>query len=195
MTDPVTRDPVSSITLAVEALLTSAFSTAWTIQHVPLPLTLKEFARIVQSLPWIGIGWTQSDPGSEAGRLPIYRHDLQLVFIMRNQVGPNRFFGDALGPGLYPSIDAAARLLHGRAIDDIGTLTVGKTSQAYSDAYGEMDLAVGLIEFSAFSSLSPVRSLDDLPDFARLAATWDFDQGSTGPADSLTDIITPEGTT
>jgi len=188
----MSADPVTLFTRGIEKILRELLPSKWAIEHVPAQLTLTEFKRLLNVTPFIGIAWSKTDIGDGAGRSPILGMTALLTFCVRNVSRTARFMSDDAGPGLYSSMEASRILLHGRSIEEIGTVTVTACSQAYADGYGEMDIAVGLMTVQASTIASRADSVADLPDFARLATTWDFDQGSNGPADNLTDVIEVE---
>lgn len=188
-------DPVTLFTLGIEKILRELLPTQWAIEHVPAQLTLAEFKKLLQSTPFVGIAWSKTDIGEGAGRSPILDMTVLLTFCIRNPRRIARFMADDAGPGLYPAMEASRMLLHGRNITDIGTVTVTSCSQAYADGYGDMDIAVGLMTVKADTIVSRAAGVADLPDFARLASTWNFEQDSDGPADNLTDVIEVETAT
>jgi hypothetical protein len=188
-------DPITAMTRGIETILRELLTSRWSIEHVPDPLTMQEFQRLLQATPFVGIAWTKTTIGPEAGRRPMMTPIIKLTFCVKNTSRSGRLLGDDAGPGLYPAMEAARMLLHARAIDVIGTLSVTECSQVYADGYGQMDLALGQMTIQTVTAAENAATVADLPDFRRLATSWDFSQESDGPADDLTDIIIPEAQT
>jgi len=186
-------DAITTLATGIEAILRERFpASRWHMEHVPTPLTLQEFQRLLGQTPWIGIAWSETRSGASAGRSTPVALAATVTLCLKNPGRPGRLFGDDAGPGLYPSAELARLALHGRAIDGIGTLGVVRTGQAYSDGHGDLSVAIAVLEVEATTrALTPIAEGDEPPDFERLATSWDLAAGDGGPAGDLTDIIEP----
>lgn len=184
-------DPISEMHTAIEPLLRPYFKRErWTIEAVPFPLSLKEFLRLASSTPFIGISWKEFQVDTNAGRQLKGIHQLQVTMVVKNAEGrPARFFGDRLGPGLYPSLATAAGALHGKTLSNIGTLQVTRAGQSYADGWGDLGGTVGLIELSCRELLCPMLSeVEEAPDFVQLVSAFELQPPVDG-RDPVTDTI------
>jgi hypothetical protein len=187
-------DAISTLTTGIADILAERFPVnRWTIEHVPMLMTMEEFKRVLGMTPWLGISWREVRPDPNAGRSTPERLAATVTVIVKNAGGKaGRLLGDGAGPGLYPSVELARHSLHTRAIEGIGTLVVTRAGQAYSDGWGDLTVAVGVIELEALTRTPrPIGEGEEPPDFASLATTWDFALGEDSPADNATDIIEP----
>lgn len=185
-------DAISALTTGIAAILREQFpEERWTIEHVPFQLTLVEFKRVLGSTPWLGVSWRESRPDANAGRATPLSVDAQVTVVVKNAGGrAGRLLGDGAGPGLYPSTELARLALHGRAIDGIGTLAVTRSGAAYSDGYGDLSVAIAVIELGVVTKTpSPIVAGAEPPEFATLATTWDLAPGQGSPAEPVTDTI------
>jgi hypothetical protein len=187
-------DAISTLTMGIADILAERFPVnRWKIEHVPWPLTMEEFKRVLGTTPWMGISWREVRPDPDAGRSTPETLSASITVIVKNATGKaGRLLGDAAGPGLYPSVQLARLSLHTRKIEGIGTLSVTRCGQAYSDGWGDLAVAIGVIELETVTKAAlPIAAGDEPPDFASLATTWDFALGEDSPADNATDIIEP----
>lgn len=184
-------DSISDIHLALEPLLRPYFARdRWQIDTVPMPLSLGEFTRLMRMTAWIGVGWEQFRPAPGGGRQLLGNHDLTLTMCVKNNagIGP-RLLGDRLGPGLYPSLVTAAVALHGRTVEDVGTLQVTSVAQSYADGYGDLTAAIGVVKLTCNTKLSPpFDTAADAPDFARLVSAFELQPPADGRG-PVTDTI------
>ena len=184
-------DPISDMHLAIEPLLRPYFVAGkWQIDAVPHPLSLGEFQRLLGVAPWIGIAWREFKVDANAGRQLKGAHSLMLTMAVKNASGrAARLFGDRLGPGLYPSLATAAGALHGRTIAGLGTLQVTRAGQAYADGFGDLTVAIGVVELTCVTLMTPLADeVEAAPDFARLVSSFELLPPSDG-RDPLTDTI------
>ncbi|MCX5497324.1 hypothetical protein OSH11_21685 [Kaistia dalseonensis] len=186
-------DIVSQLARSVETLLRERFpENRWTIEHVPTPMTIEEFKRLLGVTPWIGIGWQAIEPGATAGRRTPVTIKMQATICLKNEGRSGRLLGDSAAAGLYPAMELARLTLQGRTIADFGTISVTRAGQAYADGYGSLAVAIGVIDFEVPAVLAtPLGAGDVSPGFAVLATDWDFAPGEGSPADDPTDIIEP----
>lgn len=185
-------DAISALTTGIAAILRERFpESRWTIEHVPTPMTMAEFKNVIGYTPFIGISWRELQPGQNAGRATPVTLAATVTVIVKNATGKaGRLLGDGAGPGLYPAIELARLALHARQIDGVGTLAVTRSGQAYSDGWGDLTVAIGVIELEvATTTPRPIGAGEEPPEFAHLATTWDFAPGEGSPADNVTDII------
>ncbi len=185
-------DAISALTTGIAAILRERFpESRWTIEHVPTPMTLKEFERVIGMTPFIGVSWREIQPGPNAGRATPEKMAATATLVVKNASGKaGRLLGDGAGPGLYPAMELARLALHTRAIEGVGTLGVTRSSQAYSDGWGDLTVAIGVIELEVPTTTPrPIGAGEETPEFAGLATTWDFAPGEGSPADNVTDII------
>lgn len=184
-------DPISDMHLAIEPLLRPYFVAGkWQIDAVPHPLSLGEFQRLLGVSPWIGIAWREFTPAANAGRLLKGTHSLMLTLAVKNASGRvARLFGDRLGPGLYPALATAAGALHGRTVQGLGTLQVTRAGQAYSDGFGDLTVAIGVVELTCHTVMTPMADqVEAAPDFARLVSSFDLQPPADG-REPVTDTI------
>lgn len=189
-------DPITAVHQAVEARLRTAFGgERWTFELVPSPMTIDEFKAIVmKSTPWLGFAWRSIEPDANAGRTITGRLGFTLTICIRNQGRAARFLGDRLGPGLYASALAAAALLHGLTVTDVGTLAVTRAASAFADGWSDMSIAIATVDVDVSVDLSDVlAAIATSDDFLRLVTAWDLDSADGQAAGEPTDTILPRG--
>jgi hypothetical protein len=117
---------------------------------------------------------------------------MRLTVCIKNNGRSGRLLGDSAAAGLYPAMELARMTLQGRTLVDIGTFSVTHAGQAYADGYGELAVAIGVVEFEVGGFLAvPLGEGEAAPGFATLVTNWDFAPGEGSPADNPTDITEP----
>ena len=184
-------DPISEIHLAIEPLLRPWFpADRWQIDTVPSPLSLGDFQRLMRGTAWMGIAWREFRIEQGAGRQLKGVHDLMLTIAVKNVSGiQQRLMGDRLGPGLYPALATAAGALHGRNLVDYGSLHVTRAGQAYAEGYGDLTVAIGVVELQCMTMHAPnLGEPAAAPDFTKLVSDWVLSPAIEG-APAATDTL------
>jgi len=184
--DPNSADPISALHQRIEPLLRPYFVAGrWHIEPMPWPLTLAEFRALLGMTPWIGISWTEFALASST-RAMDGTHKLRLTICVKNPGRAARFFGDRLGPGLYPSLVTAAGALHGHTLGDFGTLQVSRAAQLYADGYGDANIAIGIVDLECHSRLGDVLgAAAAAPSFAQLVSSFSLSTNAGAAAGDL----------
>jgi hypothetical protein len=171
MTDVAAPDVFTELSKAIEARLRLAFAAdKWHFEIVPDPMTVQEFERLTGMTPMLALAWRKFTQSAQ-GRAPSGDVTMGLTVIVKNQAGrPGRFYGDALGPGLFPAVRAAITMLHGYSVGgNCGTIDVGEAAMTYAEGAANMALAMARIEMTCFVKFPP----ETAEDFLRHTSTFE----------------------
>lgn len=165
-------------------------SSSFTIERVPQTMTIKEFERVVRTVPFIGLAWTGFRPDGANTNGRITKGDMlwRLVLVYKATSGlDSRFKGDRRGIGLDAMIDVAVLLLNGAVFDGIGTAQVASANAVTADGWIDDALVIAQVDFSVKFSATPARlNLADPGTFAALGITWMIDGAEDdGPTDEI----------
>ena len=162
-------------------------------QHgfVPAKVTAKEWGKLTTRTPFVGLGWNDVAPASNAGRL-FAGESVWTVFLTARNAGSigARYFGDAQGPGLFTMAQVAAAVLHGFTIEGVGSVMVRRVANAFGEEWDDGQ-AIALVDVAVSTVLDipdAIGAPDDLGLFKTLAATWNFATEGVGQ-DEMTDVI------
>lgn len=178
-------DPITTIHAAVTVALRPFFpARQWHIEAMPSPLTLNEFKALTGRTPWLGISWGAFEPGQGSTRALNGDQQLRVTVCVKNPLREARFFGDRVGPGLYPALSTVASVIHGTAVDGVGTLLVSRVAQLFADGYADDTIAIGAVDVrcnTAFGDWNGEAA--SAPAFAHLISQFELDagDGSTRP--------------
>ncbi len=192
----VTPGPLSTIAQALDARLQQAFpTTLFAHDFVPGKITPAVWKYLTRRLPFVGIGWTDLGDGNNR-RFFDGKSRWSVILAIKNPSGPGaRYFGDALGPGLFSLAEAATVLLHGYTIPEIGSVAVLRVSDVYVDGFADDDMAMCAIDLEVSTAMRVADVLTNIPNttdwFNTLqiewnAANWD---GSTTVLINDTDTV------
>jgi hypothetical protein len=173
--DPV-LDPISLSIDAVKGRLETHFNgRLWHYSEQPETMSHLQFKTLVNKCPHIAIGWAGFQGDGKGQRLFKGDIGIRVWVVVRNPRQPDRFRGDALGPGLYPAAMLATQLLQGLSIDGIGSLQVKSVAPAYAQGFVDEDISVAMIDTSVLTTLGDVAgAVGDLPPFAGLRVDWEL---------------------
>ena len=181
-------DPISTVAASVETRLRTWFpKEKWDFFHVPAALSLEEFRRHVRRLPMFALAFRSLIPADNCGRKfkGIITFSLTLVVRNQNAATGARFFGDRLGPGLFPTLSSAIAALHGWTVRDLGTFSVGNISQTFAEGWNDLDTALATFEIKALISFDDVLGeVGKAPEFLSLLTHWDL-QTEEEPIDTI----------
>lgn len=140
------------------------------IALIPAAIKKTDMDRLVARKPFIGIAWTGYKP--DASRTLSGVASWTVLLGCDNASGVDaRLKGDTKGIGLFGMITAAAGVLHGWTIADIGAVSVTAVDPADTDAWADSRLAIAAIDIALPFTLDAV-SPDDPADFLSLGLTW-----------------------
>lgn len=149
-------------------------------QHdiVPAHLNAKEWRRLTHRTPFIGLGWNDIEANPEGGR-PFDGHARWTVFLVtKNARGTHeRYWGDALAPGLFAMVHAAIAVLNGYTIPDIGTAEATRSANLYAEGWDDDAMAMASIDLSvgiSFGLADILSAPADMGLFHTLGISWDF---------------------
>lgn len=179
----------------IEPLLTERLRLAFTektfsLERVPAVLSIKEFERIVRQAPLLGLAFAGITLDKNSGRRmqAAMRWRLFLIVTATRDLR-TRFSGDAQDIGLDAMTDAAAALLQGWSVPEVGDVTVTAIEAVYADGWADEATVVNQIDFEVAYSASPAMLKLATPgDFRELAVTWPVNGG-----DAATETIHPQG--
>lgn len=159
---PLPATTVLHATLAaLQAQLALVFPPAQFIQVIlPPKLTAPAWRELTRRTPMIGIGWNSVTPLQPPSRILTGTTRWSVFLVVRNQAGPApRFLGDALGPGLFDLVSAAAGVLHGHTIPGIGTAFVTGVSNTVGMDWDMEDLVLACLDLDVGATLPTASSL------------------------------------
>lgn len=185
---PVLPDPLSKVGQALMAQLAALFPPAsFELRVVPAPLTAKVWTELTRRMPFVGLGWNgfeATGPTPTGGVQGMARYSVFLA--VRNAKGPmERYYGDALGLGLFAMVSVAAAGLNQWKMPGVGSVIVTKVDHSSFDGADEnMALAVLDIEVKGVA-LDVAGSVTGftLSEFQKLAASY-VENGETLVADN-----------
>lgn len=189
MPAPATRFDL--IADALTARLRQAFpSPTFDLQLMPPAPSKAEWERLTRTRPFVGLAWAGFEPGRQARSLA--GSAKWIVYLVCDNVGSGEalFRGDSRGIGLFGMVQAAAAMMHGATIDDIGSTTVTQIESLWREDWAADDAAIAAIgvDVGATLSTAPAGGVD-LDDFLRLTCAWAIpapDGSAPMPTDTLT---------
>jgi len=182
-------DPISAVARAIETRLRTYFpEKKWDFRHVPAALTLAEFKSHVSRNPLLALAFRSLPPASNSGR--IFQGDIELVLtivVMNQNAGTGaRFFGDKLGPGLFPSLATVIGALNGWTCKGVGTFFVGRSDQTYAEGWDSMNMALASVDITARIMFDDVLGeASKAPEFLTLLTNWDVRPADNEPDDDI----------
>lgn len=200
------RDPITAVSLGIAPLLAGYFDPRkWGAPKVVgLPFTSTHMARLTDKTPALHIGFDGFAFGAPgAARIFGGAASFALVIVCRAAgAAPEAAqLGDKLGPGLYPSLITAAYALHGRIVDDVGTLRVTRLAQAGAEGWLDKGIAAGIVSFEVSTGLRDfLGEAESAPDFTRLVSDFEVNLPADAGPDAVPaiemggDITLPGGT-
>lgn len=187
MTAPVRPvDPITATSKAIGPLLAPYFDPKkWgAVEPIALPLTHETFKRICTTTPKLYLGFESIANEKAATRQFAGPLTFRLLVVVKNPVTRGAgFYGDAGGPGLYPSLIGAVAALHGRTIGD-GSIEVKSTNQVTAEGWADLNALVGYVDFSLHVSLDDILGESAAADdFRRLVSAFEVNVADDPEAD------------
>lgn len=147
---------------------------AFTIERVPQVMTVKEFERLSQLSPFIGLAWVGLRAANDSGRLLKGSMLWRLILIFKASNGlQTRFKGDARGLGLDAMVDVSIALLHGWTIKNTGHVEVTGANSVIADGWSDDNVVIAQVDFQVLCAVSPANlNLITPEDFRGLSANW-----------------------
>ena len=180
---------------ALQARLDLVFPSQNFVQVVlPPKITPVAWKELTRRTPMIGLGWDSIDPMKPASRLLSGVSRWSVFVVVRNQRGPEpRLLGDRLGPGLFDLVQAAAGVLHGHTIDQVGTCFVTGVHNAIGADWDMEDLVLACLTVEVGATLPNASELVEEPAgiLKSLGVSWTFPAFPAG--DALQDTPMPFG--
>lgn len=127
-------------------LLRAAFKAPlFDVQLMPPAPSKAEWDRITRQRPFVGLAWAGFEPGKQLRVLQ--GGSKWIVYLVVDNVGDiaARWVGDSRGIGLFGMVTAAGYLLHGRAIDGVGSITVTGIDSLYREDWADDASAIAAI--------------------------------------------------
>lgn len=184
---------------AMEPMITERLRLAFpekdfTIERIPQTLTIKEFERLSQLSPFIGLAWTGFKPDGENNRITkgamLWR--LVLIFKASNSL-QTRFKGDTRGLGLDAMIDVAIVLMNGWTLPGIGTSHVTLANSVIADGWTDDSIVIAQVDFEIrFTSTLAIYKLFTPEDFTAIGATWAVQPQLDGAPEVSDEIQLPQ---
>jgi hypothetical protein len=176
---------------ALQAQLALVFPANEFIQVVlPPKITPGAWKELTRRTPMIGLGWDAFAPESPSSRRLIGDTTWSIFLVVRNQAGPTpRFLGDALGPGLFDLVSAAAAVLHGHTIWGVGTAFVTAINNTIGMDWDMEDLVLACLSVKVGATLPTAADLvadTGAGILQEMGITWTF------PHDPSVTVVTDE---
>ncbi|MQT14390.1 hypothetical protein [Segnochrobactrum spirostomi] len=182
------RDPLTLLHEAIAGALRDGLGARWRIEPIPWPMTVDELQQLIKKAPVAAVAFTGFRPDG-GGRVLSGEAQFAVLVIVTSTKLPERFLGSTAAPGLYRGVMAAAKAVHGLTVTGLGSLAAGEIRQSYSDGYGSLQLALGVVPVTTHVVVGDVLGWEgDLSEFDSLATTW-----PTAPGAPTDDITLPVG--
>lgn len=182
------RDPLTLLHEAIAGALRAGLGARWQIEPIPWPMTVEELQQLLKKAPVAAVAFTGFRPDG-GGRVLSGEAQFTILVIVTSTKLPERFLGSPAAPGLYRGLMSSAKAVHGLTIDGLGSLVVGEVRQSYSDGYGSLQLALGVVPATAHVVVGDVLGWEgDLTEFEGVSTTW-----PTAPGAPTDDITLPVG--
>jgi hypothetical protein len=156
--------------------------------YMPSRVTPQVWTELLRRTPFVGLGWAKlgPKPGTPANQ---YRAECtwSAFLVVRNPNGQEaRMFGDRQGPGMFKMIRAAIAVLHGAALNGVGTLQVTDAGHGFMEGYEKDDISMGAVDFLCDVNISLAGTLRGItaPALEEIGITWSF---AGDAADALSD--------
>lgn len=149
---------------------------------VPPRLTGEVWRELTRRTPLVGVGWNAVEPQRPQSRSLNATSKWTVFLVARNAGGPaQRFLGDALGPGLFDMVCAAAAVLNGTTIAGVGTAFVSGITNTVGVDWDMENLVLACLDLDVGVSVPQAPELlgtaTDGP--LTLGITWVLPDGTT----------------
>lgn len=148
----------------------------------PVP-SMRELEQTVSRPPFLGLAFTGFDANGASRALRGTANWRALLVCENSSSADARYRGDDRGIGMFGMTAAAAALLHGWTIPDVGEVRVIRQDAVDVGEWSANGFALMALDLQVSFLLSPAVSLDDL---IRINTTWDLPGPSVGPVDLVT---------
>jgi hypothetical protein len=172
-------------------------------QHetVPAKVDANQWRKLTQRTPFIGLGWNDAEAGHNGGR-PFDGQARWTVFLVTKNIRGTRerYWGDALAPGLFRMVHGAIAMLNGFTIPGVGTAEVTRAANMYAEGWDDNDMAMAAVDLTVGLTIDLANSVsppDGLDPFHNLGISWDFDPSAAtglGPGNAGQEDIDTVGT-
>ncbi len=181
--------PVIQIGEAISARLKRVFpETKFEHAFVPAKLDAAQWIKLLRRTPFVGLGFADIVPKPESGQQFIGHVTWAVFLATRNESGPRqRFYGDAVAPGVLQMMQAAVGMLQGHTLRDgdtkLGSVFVAHAANAYAEDWKDDTLAMVQLGLSVAITFGLVDVIDGEDTWAAtLESTqvkWSFDGGAS----------------
>lgn len=165
--------------LIVERMRLAFPKDKFSIERIPVALSLNEFQRITARAPFIGLAFVATQPETTNGRQFSGKNQWRLTLISKASNGLEaRFKGDRHDIGLDAMLDVAMVLMQGVTFDGEGYTNVTAANAVTIDNFDNDNIALAQLDFTfSFSRAVSSLKLISPDDFKELAITWSVTGG------------------
>lgn len=175
--------------LIVERLRIAFPEKIFRIERVPQVLSMKQFTRISNLTPYIGLAWTGMKPDPDNGRM--LKGNMLWRLILVNAVSSGleaRLKGDRYDIGMDAMVDVASVLLQGVNFSGQGVTNVTLANSVIADGWSDDNIAIAQIDFTFnFATRAAATGKMQPDDFKALGVTWSIN----GSTETVSDEIRP----
>ncbi|KQY45351.1 hypothetical protein ASD46_09540 [Rhizobium sp. Root491] len=175
--------------LIIERLRIAFPEKIFTIERVPQVLSIKQFTRIANQTPYIGLAWTGMKPDADNGRMLKGNMLWRLILVSAVSSGLEaRLKGDKYDIGMDAMVDVASVLLQGVNFDGQGVTSVTLANSVIADGWSDDNVAIAQVDFTfSFACRAAATGKMQLDDFKALGITWSVN----GSPDTVSDELQP----
>ncbi|MQB37261.1 hypothetical protein DXT97_10675 [Agrobacterium tumefaciens] len=175
--------------LIIERLRIAFPEKIFTIERVPQVLSIKQFTRIANQTPYIGLAWTGMKPDADNGRMLKGNMLWRLILVSAVSSGLEaRLKGDKYDIGMDAMVDVASVLLQGVNFDDQGVTSVTLANSVIADGWSDDNVAIAQVDFTfSFACRAAATGKMQPDDFKALGITWSVN----GSPDTVSDELQP----
>lgn len=183
-----TIGPLHVNTRALQARLETLFDPRlFRHRMVPARLDAATFAKLVDRIPFIGLGWSGVKPSAMNGRTFSGNGQWSVLLITQNQASvEGQYLGDAVAPGLFDLVHVATIGLQGWSLvapDGArgGMVQIRSIQNSFADGWAKENAAIALVEFDILYEDDPPADWiaeGVSPNPVNLAIDWQFDGAS-----------------
>lgn len=175
--------------LIIERLRIAFPEKIFTIERVPQVLSIKQFTRIANQTPYIGLAWTGMKPDADNGRMLKGNMLWRLILVSAVSSGLEaRLKGDKYDIGMDAMVDVASVLLQGVNFDGQGVTSVTLANSVIADGWSDDNVAIAQVDFTfSFACRAAATGKMQPDDFKALGITWSVN----GSPDTVSDELQP----
>lgn len=175
--------------LIIERLRIAFPEKIFTIERVPQVLSIKQFTRIANQTPYIGLAWTGMKPDADNGRMLKGNMLWRLILVSAVSSGLEaRLKGDKYDIGMDAMVDVASVLLQGVNFDGQGVTNITLSNSVIADGWSDDNVAIAQVDFTfSFACRAAATGKMQPDDFKALGITWSVN----GSPKTVTDELQP----